>query len=161
MNQSITKKTAFHILILCLVIFLIITGVKLVREHFSKTLTVQNHDPIIRVTDKPKIVPSPTATLPLHTIGQVTRHANRFAGQNVKVAGYLIKKEAGYLIFSDETVGAISSFDLPVIGAGIDIVKSGQKYTLEGAFIYGGLKSSNKNLYHLELSNIPQAAPLN
>ncbi len=97
--------------------------------------------------------------LPLHTIGQVTRHATDFVGQNVKVAGYLLKKEIGYLIFSDEATGAISSFDLPVTGSGVEMVKSGQKYILEGKFVQGGLQSSNNNLYHLELSSSPKLNP--
>ncbi len=94
--------------------------------------------------------------LPLHTIGQVTRYASNFVKQNIKVAGYLIKKETGYLIFSDEATGVISSFDLPVTGLGIDTVKFGQKYILEGTFMYGGLHSSNNNPYHLELLDVPQ-----
>ena len=91
--------------------------------------------------------------LPLHTIGQVTRHAKDFVGQKVRVEGYLIKKEKGYLIFSDESKGAISSFDLPVTGSGLEAVKSGQKYILEGQFIKSSLSSSNKNLHHLKLLN--------
>ena len=102
-----------------------------------------------------------TQNLPIHTIGQITRHAKDFVGKNIKVAGYLIKKETDYLIFSDEAMGAISSFDLPVIGQGVDIVKSGKKYVLEGKFIEGGLQSSNKNLYHLELSNSPNLNRIN
>ncbi len=101
-------------------------------------------------------VNSPVPNLTLHTIGQVTRHASDFVGQNVRVEGYLIKKEAGYLIFSDEATGAISSFDLPIVGLGIDTIKSGPKYVLDGKFVEGGLQSSNKNPYHLELSSSPK-----
>ncbi len=98
-----------------------------------------------------------TPNLPTHTVGQITRHAKDFVNKNIKVSGYLIKRETGYLIFSDEATGAISSFDLPVTGLGIDLVQSGQKYILEGKFVEGGLESSNKNLYHLELSSKPKS----
>ncbi len=94
--------------------------------------------------------------LPLHMIGQVTRHAQNFASQQVRVQGYLLKKEKGYIIFSDEAGGIISSYDLPVIGQGIDLVEFKKKYILEGRFVKDGLVSSNNNLYHLELTKTPQ-----
>ena len=91
------------------------------------------------------------------TIGSVTRHSNNFLNQLVKLQGYLLKKEDGYAIFSDEALGTISSFDLPLTGAGIDSVQYGQKYILQGKFVSGGLQSSNNSPNHLELSNPPQA----
>ncbi len=110
----------------------------------------------LSVPDGLDIIKRASSFLPLQTIGQVTRHASDFAGQEVKVAGYLIKKETNSLIFSDEAMGVISNFDLPVTGPGIDSVQPKQKYILEGKFIQGGLQSSNNNPYHLELSGDPQ-----
>ncbi len=98
----------------------------------------------------------PQKDLPLHTVGQVTRHAKNFVNQTVQMQGYLLKKEKGYLIFSDEPTGAISSYDLPVAGAGISVIQFKHKYILEGRFMYGGLSSSNHNLYHLELVSMSE-----
>ncbi len=97
----------------------------------------------------PKIVP-------LHTVGQVTWHAKNFVSKHIRVKGYLIKKEATYLIFSDEATGNITSRDLPVTGKGIEIIKPAKKYILEGTLVYQGLNAINYNLYHLELSRAPQ-----
>ncbi len=116
-------------------------------------------DKVIPATPLESSMPSPSASvplLPLHTIGQVTRHATNFDGQQVRMQGYMLVSEKGYVIFSDESGGAISSFDLPVAGPGIDTLTFKQKYELQGKFIYGGLNASNHNLYHLELSASPQ-----
>ncbi len=91
-----------------------------------------------------------------HTVGQVTRHATNFIGQNIKVQGYLLKKEPGYIIISDEAGGSLSMYDLPVIGPGIDAVQFGKKYIFQGMFLGKGLIASNKNPNHLELSQPPQ-----
>ncbi len=96
------------------------------------------------------------ATLPLNTIGSVTHHPSNFLNQTVKVQGYMLKRVNGYAIFSDESSGIITSYDLPVIGSGIDSVQYSQKYILEGQFVSGGLQSSNQNLNHLELSKPPE-----
>lgn len=117
-------------------------GMDIIMRSTSGTVATAQASPI----------PNPST---LQTIGQVTRHASQFVNQTVRLQGYLIKKENGYLIFSDEPNGAISSYDLPVVGPGIDAVLFNQKYVLEGKFVYGGLKSSNGNLYHLELTSAP------
>ena len=59
--------------------------------------------------------PSPSAA-PVHSVGAVTWHAKHFAGQVVKIRGYLLRHRKGYILFSDEPTGAVSRHDLPVIG---------------------------------------------
>lgn len=101
---------------------------------------------------------SSTGTLapsPLYTIGQVTRHAANFIGQTLRLAGYLLGRESGYAIFSDEPGGAIGRYDLPVTGPGLDNLVSGQKYELTGRFLDQGLAASNGNPDHLELLSPP------
>ena len=99
--------------------------------------------------------PATASPLPLHTVGQVTRHASGFIGQEVRLAGYLIKKESSYIIISDETTGTMSNFDLPVTGSGISAVQSGKKYIFQGMFLNQGLVSSNQSPTHLELTQVP------
>ncbi len=94
-------------------------------------------------------------TLTTHTVGDVTRYAQLFVGQTVLIRGYLLKKETGYVIFSDEPTGSISSFDLPVTGQGIDLMQPNQAYLVQGTFLGQGLTASNGNVYHLELSSPP------
>lgn len=97
--------------------------------------------------------------LPIHSIGSVTRHAGDFLNQTVRVQGYVLKKESGYVIFSDEASGSITSYDLPVAGSGTESLQFNQKYALIGKFVHGGLQSSNQNPYHLDLSNQPELVP--
>ncbi len=92
-----------------------------------------------------------------HTIGQITWHAKDFLNQTVKIQGYLLKKETGYVIFSDEAAGPITSHDLPVVGSGTGKLQFKQKYILEGKFVAGGLQASNNNPNHLELLNMSQS----
>ncbi len=94
-------------------------------------------------------------TLATHTVGEVTRHAQSFVGQAVLIRGYLLKKEVGYVIFSDEPTGSISSFDLPITGQGLDLMQPNQAYLVQGTFLGQGLTASNGNAYHLELSSPP------
>ena len=103
-------------------------------------------------------LPSVTQTPTVHTVGEVTRHAQSFVGQTVFIRGYLLQRENGYVIFSDEATGSISSFDLPVTGQGIDLMQPNQAYLVEGTFLNQGLTASNGNLYHLELSSLPTLA---
>ncbi len=56
----------------------------------------------------------------VNKVGAVTRHAARFVGQEVAMRGYLLARENGYILFSDEPGGRIGRFDLPVTGTGID-----------------------------------------
>jgi outer membrane protein assembly factor BamB len=90
------------------------------------------------------------------TIGTVTRHPAGFIGKELGFYGYLLKAESGYGIFSDESTGTISSFDLPVSGAGVDAVIPGHKYLLQGTFLDQGLAASNGSIYHLELLAPPK-----
>lgn len=92
----------------------------------------------------------------VQSIGQVTRHAADYLGKAVAVAGYLLKKESGYIIISDEAFGAISQYDLPTVGPGIDSVAAGTKYIFRGTFLGSGLSASNGSPNHLELSEPPQ-----
>jgi hypothetical protein len=98
---------------------------------------------------------SSSQTPPIHTVGEVTRHAAQFVGQSVLIRGYLLKKESGYIIFSDESTGSISSFDLPITGQGIDLIQPKQSYLVRGIFLDHGLKASNGSPNHLELSSTP------
>lgn len=97
-----------------------------------------------------------STTPSLFTVGQVTRHVSQFIGQQVQIQGYLLRKDNGYIIFSDEPTGTIGRYDLPVTGTGIETMQSGQKYELVGKFLGSGLSSSNGNPDHLELDNLPQ-----
>ena len=98
---------------------------------------------------------SVSSSLSLHTVGQVTRHANQFIGQLIRLQGYILKQENGYAIFSDEPTGSIGVYDLPIRGVGVDLLKSNQKYELQGIFLGSGLVASNNNHNHLELTTLP------
>ncbi len=124
--------------------------------YYAPSQTQKEQSPAPTARPAASASPTPTRNLPLHTIGQVTWHPKNYINQNVSMQGYLLKREVGYVIFSDEATGPITSHDLPVVGPGIDAVQLGQKYILEGRFIKGGLESSNKSPYHLELSNVPR-----
>jgi hypothetical protein len=105
-----------------------------------------------------KVAPSSSVQVPMvHSVGEVTRHAQPFIGQTVVIRGYLLKKEPGYSIFSDEPTGSISSFDLPVTGQGIDLMRPNQAYLIEGTFLDHGLAPVNGSAYHLELSALPRS----
>ena len=98
------------------------------------------------------------ATPIIHKVGAITWHAGKYASQVVTVSGYVLAKDAGYVLFSDEPAGKISSHDLPVIGPGIDQMQLTKKYVLTGQFVAGGLQARNGNSYHLELSAAPLEA---
>lgn len=91
-------------------------------------------------------------------VGAVTRHADGFVGQHVRLIGYLLAREPGYILVSDEARGRITRYDLPVTGAGIDGMLPLKKYVIEGEFLDHGLTASNGNAYHLELSAAPREA---
>lgn len=95
------------------------------------------------------------SAFPIYTVGEITRHTGQFVGQTVLIKGYLIKKEPGYIIFSDEPTGLISSYDLPITGQNIDLLQSNHLYSVEGTFLDHGLVSSNGNKFHLELTTAP------
>ena len=99
------------------------------------------------------------ATPPLHSVGSVTRHAQQYLNQQVALRGYLLAREGGYILFSDEPSGKVSRYDLPVIGEGIDLMRTGQRYRVEGLFLDHGLVASNGSPVHLELSTPPTVVP--
>lgn len=90
-------------------------------------------------------------------IGAITRHPSSFINKHIFIQGYILKKENGYVIFSDEPNGTISKTDLPVAGAGIDSMVMNQIYILEGIFTDHGLSASNGSIYHLDLSALPKS----
>ncbi len=90
------------------------------------------------------------------SVGSVTWHQSNFVGKQVFLIGYVLKKENGYVIFSDEPTGAITKHDLPVTGIGISGLALKQKYTFKGTFLDKGLVASNGSTYHLESSEVPQ-----
>ena len=86
----------------------------------------------------------------------MTWNARKYLSTPVSVRGYVLALGDGYVLFSDEATGAISAHDLPVTGAGIETMVLKGKYILEGNFMVGGLKASNGNPNHLELTAPPQ-----
>ncbi len=100
---------------------------------------------------------APAAVQTLPTIGTMTRHPDQYVGENVLVRGYPLAVGSGYAIFSDEASGAISSFDLPVVGAGAETVATGTQYTLQGTFTAGNAAAMNGSTYQLQLSATPTA----
>ena len=104
--------------------------------------------------------PVSAAGTPLaHKVGQVTWHPRDFAGQTVTIIGYVLAREAGYILFSDEASGRISVHDLPVAGMGVEDMQVAGKYRIEGVFLRGGLAARNGNPYHLELTVPPAKEP--
>ena len=104
----------------------------------------------------PGIASATTVSPIVHKVGAVTWNARKFWSKPVSVRGYVLALADGYVLFSDEATGAISAHDLPVTGAGIETMVLKGKYTLEGNFVAGGLKASNGNPNHLELTAPPQ-----
>ncbi len=101
----------------------------------------------------------PAAAAPaVHTVGSVTRHAAKFVGQDVAMRGYLLARENGYVLFSDEPGGRIGRYDLPVTGNGVAAIVPRKRYVIEGTFLDHGLVASNGNPDHLELTKPPQPA---
>ena len=92
----------------------------------------------------------------VHKIGAVTWHAAKFVNQDLVLSGYLLLRADGYVLFSDEPGGRVSQHDLPVTGAGIELVQPKIRYAIRGHFVHGGLVASNGNPYHLELSAVPE-----
>lgn len=98
------------------------------------------------------------ASAQVHSVGDITFHPKSYVGKHVVMRGYLLKQEAGYVLVSDESSGKIGPRDLPVSGTGIDTLKPGQLFVIEGEFLDHGLKASNGNRYHLELTAPPKPA---
>jgi hypothetical protein len=89
-------------------------------------------------------------------VGMVTRHAQGFVGHHVLLSGYLLARDTGYILFSDEPRGRISRYDLPVAGAGIDQMMPRKRYVIEGEFLDRGFAAGNGSRYQLELSAPPR-----
>jgi hypothetical protein len=97
------------------------------------------------------------ADLPVHKVGKVTWHPLGYVGKTIALRGYLLQRDDGYILFSDEPGGKVSVHDLPVTGTGIETLKDHQLYLLHGRFVMGGLAAANGSPYHLELSEPPSA----
>ncbi|MBZ9799596.1 hypothetical protein [Mesorhizobium sp. ES1-4] len=95
----------------------------------------------------------------VHRIGSVTWHPDQYAGQVLDLVGYPLARRDGYVLFSDEAQGAVSAHDLPVAGANVDKMQLHRRYYIQGKFVGGGLKASNGNPYHLQLTALPKLAP--
>ncbi len=89
---------------------------------------------------------------PVYTVGELTWRAKQYLNQSVRVRGYLLKKEVGYNIFSDEKSGSMTAHDLSVTGAGISTMQLEHAYTLGGVFVVNS--SLNSTLYALKISEI-------
>lgn len=99
---------------------------------------------------------SPTSAATLtRKIGSVTWHPRRYIGQVLDLVGYPLARHDGYVLFSDEAHGRISSHDLPVVGKAVAALELHHRYRIKGRFMRGGIKASNGNPYHLELTAIP------
>lgn len=98
---------------------------------------------------------STTPLLPLYTVGQITRHANQFIGQEVRLQGYLLEQQKGYAIFSDESTGTIGRYDLPITGDTFASLQPNQRYEIQGIFLDSGLTALNNNPDHLSLTLPP------
>jgi hypothetical protein len=95
--------------------------------------------------------PALAASAPLK-IGAVTRHASRYVGKPVTLAGYLLAQEKGYVLVSDEPGGKAGHYDLPVTGPGVGDLKPKVRYVFEGRLLGKGLVAVNGDPVHLELS---------
>ena len=102
--------------------------------------------------------PRAAAAVAIHKVGKVTWHPARYVGHSIRLDGYVLVKEAGYVLLSDEATGKVSAHDLPVIGDGVEQMRQGGRYLVEGKFVHGGFKAMNASPYHLELSAPPVAA---
>ena len=85
-------------------------------------------------------------------VGAVSRHASRYVGKQVTIAGYLLARESGYVLVSDEPGGRIGHYDLPVTGDGLATLRPRLRYVFEGRLLDHGLKAINGDPVHLELS---------
>src|SRR5579872_1676120 len=127
--------------------------------RISKHLFVLGAVLILQSAGQSGFAAAPAAPVPtVHKVGAITWHAKAYAAQTLTIKGYVLAQEAGYLLFSDEPTGAISAHDLPVTGSGTDQLPLEGKFLLTGRFILGGLKASNGNPYHLELTAPPVAS---
>src|SRR5258708_37304141 len=78
----------------------------------------------------------------LHTGGQVSWHPGGFINQRVRVRGYLLKTEKGYILFSDESSRPITLHDLPVTVVGMQNLKTTPTNELLATFLDQALTST-------------------
>ena len=71
---------------------------------------------------------------------------------------YVLAREPGYVLFSDEATGKIGVHDLPVNGPGAEAMLPARKYVIEVVFLDHGLTASNGSPLHLELTTAPAEA---
>ena len=140
--------------VVSLVIAVILTAL-LIRGLAAKIPAVSSSN---AATSSPLSLASTTPRfaqpLPTHTVGEITWHAKKYLDKNVRVEGYLLRREGSYGIFSDEMFGAMTPHDLSVVGVGIEHLRLKQKYTLEGLFVASVPSSTSRTLYRLEASKI-------
>lgn len=91
------------------------------------------------------------------TVGSVTHHASEFLGMNVTLKGYVLEKQSGYVILSDEPSGSLSSYDLPVFGNGIDQMQQGVAYVVQGTFATSTTPTRNGSTFRLQLTQPPSS----
>ncbi len=146
-------------------IFLIIVGVVLIlfilfwnsknQTRIESIPALSTGETAAVATVKPIDPAVPQKEIPVLGVGKVSRHTKDFINQKVRIAGYLIRKEAAYAIISDENYGPLGYYDLPVSGVGFDTILSKHKYILEGTLVLGKIKAINGNPYRLQLSSLP------
>ncbi|MHB8660804.1 MAG: hypothetical protein ACYC75_02615 [Minisyncoccota bacterium] len=90
----------------------------------------------------------------VHTVGEITRHATQYVGQMLTIQGYVLQKNAGYVLLSDEPTGPVGPYDLPSTGSLLDTLSPGVSYTFSGAFLGQGLTASNGNPDHFEATSV-------
>ena len=99
--------------------------------------------------------PSTTAENPMaYAVGTITRNPAPYIGTLLAIRGYLLQKDAGYDIISDEPTGSIGPYDLPVTGQPIASLDPGILYTLHGTFLDQGLTADNGNPDHFAVTSI-------
>lgn len=106
--------------------------------------------PSVSIGTTPHLIQS----LPIHTVGEITRHAGNYLNKDVRIEGYLLKKGRGYNIFSDEMAGSVTRHDLSITGAEITRMRVKQKYILEGTFVADTSSNTSRTLYALHVSKI-------
>ncbi len=113
----------------------------------------------LNTPDGLSIIAAATSTTPAesstpYTVGTVTRNPAPYVGTSLTIQGYLLQKDTGYDIFSDEPTGPVGPYDLPVTGPLLDSLRSGVLYTLNGTFLDQGLIASNGNPDHFEVTSV-------
>jgi hypothetical protein len=112
-------------------------------------------DIIMHAMPQPDLAPSPSAAPAPISVGYLMKHRQSLVGVETAIEGYMIKKDTGYIIFSDEKIDTPNPNDLPVNGSGEERIMPRQKYILTGRLVYKGLAASNGNPYHFELTKKP------